>query len=70
MKISTKIYGGFGLMMVIMLGIVGAFYYQYEIIHQATSAVIEYRMPLRDHSQRLAVGAAREAAAVRGYLAR
>lgn len=69
MKISTKIYGGFGLMMVIMLAVVGVFYYQYGLISQQTDEIVKYRMPLRDHTQQLALGAARDAAAIRGYIA-
>lgn len=69
MKISTKIYGGFGLMIVLMLAVVGVFYYQYNIIDQSTNDIIGYRMPLRDNTQKLALGASREAAAIRGYLA-
>ncbi|WP_378955249.1 methyl-accepting chemotaxis protein [Pelosinus sp. sgz500959] len=69
MKISTKIYGGFSLMLVIMLVIVGTFYYQYQIVEKLNSNMINYRAPLQSHAQDLALGAAREAAAIRGYLA-
>ncbi len=43
MKISTKIYGGFGLMLAIMLVIVGTFYFQYRVIEQATDSLTHYR---------------------------
>lgn len=69
MKISTKIYGGFGLMLAIMLVIVGTFYFQYQVIETATSSLTHYRMPLGDKTQELALESAREAAAIRGYLA-
>ena len=69
MKISTKIYGGFGLMLAIMLVIVGAFYYQYQVIEKLNHDITHYRLPLKDKTQDLALGAAREAAAIRGYLA-
>lgn len=69
MKISTKIYGGFGLMLAIMLVIVGAFYYQYQVIEKLNHDITHYRLPLKDKAQDLALGAAREAAAIRGYLA-
>jgi len=69
MKISAKIYSGFGLMLVIMLVIVGAFYYQYQTIEQSTHDLTHVRIPLRDNTQQLALAAVREAAAIRGYLA-
>ncbi|KYZ78014.1 hypothetical protein AXX12_00265 [Anaerosporomusa subterranea] len=69
MKISTKIYGGFGIMLAIMLVIVGAFYFQYQAIEKATNTLTNYRMPLGDNTKLLALETAREAAAVRGYLA-
>lgn len=69
MKISTKIYGGFGLMLAIMLVIVGTFYFQYRVIEQATDSLTHYRIPLGDKTKELALETAREAAAVRGYLA-
>ena len=69
MKISTKIYGSFGLMLAIMLVIVGTFYYQYQKVETLNSGIIGYRMPLQHNAQDLALGASREAAAVRGYLA-
>ncbi len=69
MKISTKIYGGFGLMLAIMLVIVGAFYVQYQVIEKATHDLTHYRMPLRDMTQKFALESSREAAAIRGYLA-
>lgn len=69
MKISTKIYAGFGLMLVIMMVIVGTFYFQYQVIEKATNDLIHYRMPLGDMTDQLALETARQAAAVRGYLA-
>lgn len=69
MKISTKIYGGFGLMLAIMLVIVGAFYVQYQVIEKATHDLTHYRMPLGDMTQKFALESSREAAAIRGYLA-
>ena len=69
MKISAKIYGGFGLMLVIMLMIVGTFYFQYQAIEKATDSLTHYRMPLGDKTKELALGSSREAAAIRGYLA-
>lgn len=69
MKISTKIYGGFGLMLTIMLVIVGVFYFQYQVIEKATHSLTHYRMPLGDKTKELALETAREAAAVRGFLA-
>jgi methyl-accepting chemotaxis protein len=69
MRISTKIYGGFGLMLAIMLIIVAAFYLQYQVIEQATHSMTHYRMPLADKTKELALETAREAAGVRGYLA-
>lgn len=68
MKISTKIYGGFGLMLAIMLVIVGVFYYQYKVIEEFNYDVTNYRLPMQDKAQDMALGAAREAAASRGYL--
>ena len=69
MKISTKIYGGFGLMLAIMLVVVGVFYFQYQVIEKATQDLTQYRMPLGDMTQKLALETARIAAANRGYLA-
>jgi methyl-accepting chemotaxis protein len=69
MKISTKIYGGFGHMLVIMLVIVGVFYFQYQVIEKATHDLTLYRMPLGAKTQKLALEASREAAAIRGYIA-
>ncbi len=69
MKISTKIYGGFGLMLAIMLVIVGAFYVQYQVIEKATQDLTQYRMPLGDMTQKFALESSRDAAAIRGYLA-
>lgn len=69
MKISTKIYGGFGLMLAIMLTIVGTFYFQYQVIETATHSLTLYRMPLGDKTKELALESSREAAAIRGYLA-
>ena len=66
MKISTKIYGGFGLMLAIMLVVVGVFYFQYQVIEKATQDLTQYRMPLRDMTQKLALETARIAAANRG----
>ena len=69
MKISTKIYGGFGIMLLIMLIIVGAFYFQYQVIDKTTQDLIHYRMPVGDAIQKLALESTREAAAIRGYIA-
>jgi len=69
MRISTKIYGGFALLLLIMLVIVGTFYYQYAEIEKISHDVMDYRIPLRDKAQTLVLGASREAAAARGYLA-
>ena len=69
MRISTKIYGGFGLMLAIMTAIVAAFYLQYRVIEQSTHMVTHYRMPLVNHAKDLALATAREAAGARGYLA-
>jgi len=69
MKISTKIYGGFGLMLAIMLIIVGTFYFQYQVIAKDTYELTHFRMPLVDMTQKLALEVSREAAANRGYLA-
>ena len=69
MKISTKIYGSFGLMLAIMLVITGVFYVQYQVIEKATYDLTHYRMPLGEMTQKLALESSREAAAIRGYLA-
>lgn len=69
MKISTKIYGGFGLMLVIMLVIVGTFYFQFQVVEKVTDNLVHYRMPLGDMTDKLALETARQAAAIRGYLA-
>lgn len=69
MKISTKIYGGFGLMLALMVIAVGAFYFQYRDIEKTTRDLTHYRMPYRDKTQELVLNASRQAAAVRGYLA-
>lgn len=69
MKISTKIYGGFGLMLAIMLIIVGTFYFQYQVIEKATHSLTHYRMPLASKTEDLALESSRESAAIRGYLA-
>lgn len=69
MKISTKIYGGFTLMIILMAVIVGLFFYDYSKISNLTSDTIHYRGPMQDNAQKLALNTARQAAAVRGYLA-
>ena len=69
MKISTKIYSGFGLMLGIMMIIIGVFYYQYQKIDALNDEVLHYRIPMQDKAQKLALEAARESAAIRGYLA-
>lgn len=68
MKISTKIYGGFGFMLVIMLIIVGAFYYQYQKIDELNNDVLHYLIPLQGKTQGLTLGVVRESSAIRGYL--
>lgn len=69
MKISTKIYGGFGLMLVIMLFIVGTFYYQNQIVKEINHDVTHDLLPMQNKAQILALGAAREAAAINGFIA-
>lgn len=69
MNIGTKIYGGFGIMLVITLVIVGVFYYQFQAIEKLNNDITHYRIPMQTQAQDLALGAAREAAAIRGYLA-
>lgn len=56
-------------MLAIMLVIVGAFYVQYQVIEKISQELTHYRMPLGDMTQKLALEASREAAAIRGYLA-
>ena len=69
MKISSKIYGSFGFMLVIMLFIVGTFYYQYQIVQELNHNVTHYLLPMQNKSQEVALGAAREATAINGFLA-
>jgi len=69
MKIKTKIYGGFVAMNILMVIIVGLFFYDYYQISQLTGDALYYRSPMEKQAQRLALNTARVAAAVRGYLA-
>ena len=69
MKISTKIYSGFTLMIILMVVVAGIFFYDYYKISTLTSETIHYRGPMQDNAQKLALNTARQGAAVRGYLA-
>jgi len=69
MKISTKIYGGFTLMIILMVIIVGVFFCDYSKISNLTNDTINYRSSMQDQAQKMALNTARQAAAMRGYLA-
>ncbi|MDR3563730.1 MAG: HAMP domain-containing methyl-accepting chemotaxis protein [Negativicutes bacterium] len=68
MKIRTKIYCGFAVIIAVMAVMVAVFFYQYRQIERATADILEYRMMLLDSARKLQIAQMRTAAATRGYL--
>jgi len=68
-KISTKIWVGFIILLVLTSVVIGFTYYKFNSLHKEIVSLAEKRVPLVNASQDLSLNFARQAAGIRGYLA-
>ncbi|VBB07592.1 chemotaxis methyl-accepting receptor [Lucifera butyrica] len=68
MKISTKIYCGFAVIILIMVIIVGFSFWQLSRIAAIQDRLIHYEMAMKDQGQKMIINTVNQAAASRGYL--